>query len=166
MEASYPAIWRFCAALTDVGAADDLTQEALLRATRGLPRFRGQASQTTWLLSIARNVCTDHIRTRYRDRDMRAEQDLSAGSHDLADSAVAQDLLSRLEPERRAAFFLTQLFGLTYQEAAQVCDCPTGTIRSRVARAREDLIELIAEPQLERAGRVGSDLPGARERDA
>src|SRR5580692_7453337 len=55
-------------------------------------------------------------------------------------------LLAALDPDRRAAFVLTQLLGCSYAEAAQVCDCPIGTIRSRVARAREDLDALLREP--------------------
>lgn len=50
------------------------------------------------------------------------------------------ELLATLDPDRRAAFVLTQLFGYPYAEAAEVCGCPVGTIRSRVARARGDLI--------------------------
>jgi len=49
-------------------------------------------------------------------------------------------LIAGLEPERREAFVLTQIIGLSYAEAADVCDCPLGTIRSRVARARADLV--------------------------
>ena len=55
-------------------------------------------------------------------------------------------LLAALDPDRRAAFVLTQLLGCSYAEAAQVCDCPIGTIRSRVARAREDLDAMLSEP--------------------
>ena len=54
------------------------------------------------------------------------------------------DLLARLDPDRREAFVLTQLLGLPYAEAAEVAGCPVGTIRSRVARARADLIESLA----------------------
>ena len=63
----------------------------------------------------------------------------------------ANELLRALDPDRRAAFVLTQLFRLSYAEAAQVCDCPAGTIRSRVARARSDLIALIDQSTLGRA---------------
>jgi RNA polymerase sigma-70 factor (ECF subfamily) len=66
-----------------------------------------------------------------------------AGDHqvlpDPADAVLLVQLLAGLDPLRRAAFVLTQLLGLSYAEAAQVCGCPVGTIRSRVARARADL---------------------------
>jgi RNA polymerase sigma-70 factor (ECF subfamily) len=142
--ASYPAVWRFCALLTDNAVADDLTQETFLRATRALRRFRGEASQTTWLLSIARNVCADHLRRRYR-REQQAQkfEPEPAPQQEPGDSLAVRDLIRQLENDRRAAFVLTQLYGLSYTEAAAVCDCPVGTIRSRVARARDDLIELI-----------------------
>jgi RNA polymerase sigma-70 factor (ECF subfamily) len=58
---------------------------------------------------------------------------------------VVTDLLARLDPDRREAFVLTQLLGLPYAEAAQVAGCPIGTIRSRVARARADLVDAFAE---------------------
>lgn len=62
---------------------------------------------------------------------------------DASDEVATRELLSQLEPDRRIAFALTQVFGLTYDEAASVCGCPVGTIRSRVARARDDLIALM-----------------------
>jgi RNA polymerase sigma-70 factor (ECF subfamily) len=59
---------------------------------------------------------------------------------DPADSVPARLLLEALDADRREAFVLTQLIGLSYAEAADVCGCPIGTIRSRVARARDDLV--------------------------
>jgi len=147
VEASYPAIWRFCATLAGRAAADDLAQETFLRATRALPSFRGHASGRTWILAIARRVCMDELRGRYR-RERRDERfaEVAAGrpaGPDPADDFAARELLGHLEPDRRVAFVLTQLFQLSYEEAAAVCGCPIGTIRSRVARARDDLIALI-----------------------
>jgi RNA polymerase sigma-70 factor (ECF subfamily) len=143
--AAYPDVWRLCALLTDSASADDLTQETFLRAARALPRFKGQASAHTWLLAIARRTCMDELRARYRRarRDSLLESSASRDNEapDHAGEVATHDLLRRLEPDRRAAFVLTQMFRLSYAQAAEVCECPTGTIRSRVARAREDLVE-------------------------
>jgi RNA polymerase sigma-70 factor (ECF subfamily) len=149
VEASYPTVWRFCASLAGAAAADDLAQETFLRATRALPQLRSQASRRTWILSIARRACMDDLRGRYRreQRDQRLEQPGVSHVADASDEIATRELLSQLEPDRRTAFTLTQLFGLTYDEAAAVCGCPVGTVRSRVARARDDLIELIEHPQ-------------------
>jgi RNA polymerase sigma-70 factor, ECF subfamily len=147
VESSYPTVWRFCAALANRAAADDLAQETFLRATRSLTKFRGEASGRTWILSIARSVCMDELRRQYR-RDRRDQRLRAAGpsplaAEDASADLATRDLLQALEPNRRVAFALTQVFQLSYAEAAQVCGCPVGTIRSRVARAREDLITVI-----------------------
>jgi RNA polymerase sigma-70 factor (ECF subfamily) len=65
---SQPEVWRLCAHLVDAEAADDLTQETLVRAWRALPAFRGDANGRTWLLAIARRVCADAPRSRTRRR--------------------------------------------------------------------------------------------------
>jgi RNA polymerase sigma-70 factor (ECF subfamily) len=65
------------------------------------------------------------------------------------------DLLGDLDDDRRAAFVLTQVLGLHYDEAADILGCPVGTIRSRVARARADLVDMLAEPSNGPDGRSG-----------
>jgi RNA polymerase sigma-70 factor (ECF subfamily) len=142
-------VWRLCANLVDREAADDLTQDTFLRAVQALPAFRAEASARTWLLSIARRACADEIRRRGRRRRLLAR--VASGRADSESpgpsGAVELDLLvATLEPGRRAAFVLTQLLGLSYAEAAEVCDCPVGTVRSRVARARGDLVTALAGP--------------------
>lgn len=149
-------VWRFCAHLVDRGAADDLTQETFVRAWRALPDFRGDASARTWLLSIARRVCADALRSRTRRRRLwDAVTGTSSELHvpDHAGHLTLCELLAHLEPDRRAAFVLTNVIGLSYVEAAVVCGCPIGTIRSRVARARADLVDHLADlPGEEGAG--------------
>jgi RNA polymerase sigma-70 factor, ECF subfamily len=152
VEGCYEQVWRLCARLVDDQCADDLTQDTFIHTVRALPNFRGDASARTWILAIARNRCIDELRTRRR----RQHRDASLGARLLVDGQAVEDIgqevgvsdaLAALAPQRREAFVLTQLLGLSYQEAAEVCSCPPGTIRSRVARARADLID-----NLEREG--------------
>ncbi|MDQ1619875.1 MAG: polymerase sigma-70 factor, subfamily [Actinomycetota bacterium] len=140
-------VWRLCAYLADPASADDLTQDTYLRAFRSLHTFRGDSSVRTWLLTITRRVVADHIARRQKDRTMFAPATESPEEPTVADHAdrhadghSVRALLAHLDEDRRTAFVLTQLLGYSYAEAATVCACPVGTIRSRVARAREDLV--------------------------
>lgn len=139
-----PEVWRVCARLGDRAEADDLTQEVYLRALPALESFRGEASARTWLLQIARNVCADHVRRRTRGRALLDRIVRGSRSADDGTSATGvvdlDDAIAALDPHRREAFVLTQVVGLSYAEAAAVCRVPIGTIRSRVARARADLL--------------------------
>ena len=104
----------------------------------------------SWLLGIARRVCADHVRmlTRRRRLDALLSQlPVPRLTPDPVSGVAARDLLDRLSEERRSAFVLTQYLGLSYAEAAAVEGVPVGTIRSRVARARDDLIAALAESQ-------------------
>ncbi len=171
VEGTQADVWRFCAHLVDVDAADDLTQDVYLRALGSVHRFRGDASARTWLLAIARNAAADHIRGQQRRRRLhpvhlddpvvrsdgpaggssaRAHAFRAAAAQDPAVSLALTDLLDVLDVGRREAFVLTQVLGLRYQEAADACGVPVGTIRSRVARAREQLVEALRDA--ERAG--------------
>lgn len=139
-------VWRFIAHLAGVAAADDLAQETYLRAMRAVRNFRGNSAARTWLLSIARRVVADQVRyERSRPRTVAVDW-LAAAEHGTGRSRGFEDLveanvlLDQLPPERREALVLTQVLGMSYAEAADVCGCELGTVRSRVARAREDLI--------------------------
>jgi RNA polymerase sigma-70 factor (ECF subfamily) len=141
-------VWRVCRHLVDAEDADDLAQEVYLRAWRSLPGFRGDASARTWLLTIARNTCAEAVRRRRRRRLLGFKTAPTSAEGVLPDptgTLAVQSLLATLDVEQRAAFTLTQLLGLSYAETAEVCGCPVGTVRSRVARARGRLIELLAE---------------------
>ena len=143
-----PMVWRVCTALGSAGEEDDLVQETYLRALRSLGQYRGDAPVLPWLLSIARNVCADHVRRRVRQRRLVDRLTMHApdpvGGHVATGGAAALgDLVDQLTPDRREAFVLTQIVGLSYEEAADTIGCPIGTIRSRVARARGDLIAAV-----------------------
>jgi RNA polymerase sigma-70 factor, ECF subfamily len=148
-----------CAYLVDPEIADDLTQETFLRAFRALPGFRGDSSARTWLLAIARRVCMDELRRRSRRRrqesPMLALDDREPPAADDTNEIEVRELLSHLPEDRRTAFVLTQITGLSYEDAAQACGVPAGTIASRVARARSDLIEALGLVQAPPGGPAG-----------
>jgi RNA polymerase sigma-70 factor, ECF subfamily len=155
-------VWRFLVYLAGASEAEDLTQETFVRALGSAHRFTARSHARTWLLAIARRVAADHFRAasvRPRiasDADWQAAADerVTPGLPGLDDTVSINLAVRTLPDDRRDAFVLTQVLGLGYAEAAQVCGCPVGTIRSRVARARRDLVEVLA-PDLRRAEAAG-----------
>src|SRR3954454_20901533 len=143
VRATQADVWRLCAHLGSPALADALTQDTYARAFASLHRFLGRSSARTWLLSIARRACADAVRSAVRDRHLLAKP--ARPVEDPAGSVAIRTLVATLEPERREAFVLTQIVGLSYAEAADVCACPVGTIRSRVARARADLVDALGD---------------------
>jgi RNA polymerase sigma-70 factor (ECF subfamily) len=153
VRATQADVWRFVAHLADVRSADDLTQETYLRAFGSLRRFAGRSSSRAWLLSIARRAAVDQVRSaaarpRIADSDWEAALERRRPGHRASGFEGVVELrmlLDGLDEDRREVLVLTQVLGLSYAEAAQVCGCPVGTIRSRVARAREDLLDATRE---------------------
>ncbi len=145
VEDSQADVWRYCAYLTDTQSADDVTQDTYTRAIGSLHRFRGESDAKVWLLTIARRAAADHMRIRSRRDGLmrRIRENTSATSFDTTSptptSWELSQLVAALEPDRRDAFVLTQILGLSYDEVATICSCPIGTVRSRVARARDEL---------------------------
>ena len=142
-------VWRLVAHLGGTESADDLTQETYLRVMDALPRFAARSSARTWLLSLARRAWVDSVRhdmARPRKAAVEVEEateQMSSGESwsELADARV---LLEQLAAERREALILTQILGYSYAEAAEIAGCRVDTIRSRVARARKDLVEMVS----------------------
>jgi RNA polymerase sigma-70 factor (ECF subfamily) len=145
VRATQADVWRLCAHLGDQASADDLTQETYARALASLRGFRGEASAKTWLLTIARRAVADDIRARQRHRRRDAAAVRTSLQPGPDSSVPLAAVVEALDHDRRAAFVLTQMLGLSYAQAAEVCRCPVGTIRSRVARAREDLVQAVAD---------------------
>lgn len=149
IRSSQAEVWRLVAHLIGAPDADDVTQDVYLRAWRAVSSFRGESSARTWLLAIARRTCADELRRRVRRRRLtaRLEHEAAAAPGPAAsggaDLHATTALVQALAPDRRDAFVLTQVLGCSYQEAALICAVPVGTIRSRVARAREDLVEAL-----------------------
>jgi RNA polymerase sigma-70 factor (ECF subfamily) len=155
VRATQADVWRYVAYLVDRAAADDLTQETYLRALRGLRTFRAQTAARVWLLSIARRAVVDHFRKQGRTPSIATSLDAAEGlvdrigpaQPDGAGELALRLLIAGLDEDKRAAFVLTQVHGLSYAEAAEVCRVPIGTIRSRMARAREQLLGQLAEQE-------------------
>ncbi|MGW1892234.1 sigma-70 family RNA polymerase sigma factor [Streptomyces sp. NPDC002004] len=149
-------VLRYVARLSgDPQTAHDLTQDTFARAFGSLHRYEGRASARTWLLSIARRAVADSLRSaavRPRivdavDWQAAVERAQPRGLPGFDDGVALLDLLYALTEERREAFVLTQLVGLSYEEAAGFVGCPVGTVRSRVSRARATLEQLVQEDE-------------------
>jgi RNA polymerase sigma-70 factor, ECF subfamily len=141
-------VWRFVAHRVGSDDADDVTQDVYVRAWRAIPAFRHDAAARTWLLAIARRACVDALRRRGRQLRLTervAGAPTTGSSPDPAAANTLEDLVAGLTGDRRDAFVLTQLLGCSYDEAATLCDVPVGTIRSRVARARADLLDQLRD---------------------
>jgi RNA polymerase sigma-70 factor (ECF subfamily) len=140
-----PDVWRFLRHLVGPDLVDDATQDTFVRAWKALPRFRGDSTARTWLLGIARRAGADAVRTASRRRRAdRLAVTPTPWRSDGTDGHAVDELVGALPPKLRESFILTQVLGLPYHEAADACAVPIGTIRSRVARAREALIGSLA----------------------
>jgi RNA polymerase sigma-70 factor (ECF subfamily) len=142
--------------IRDPAEAMDVSQEAFLKAYRAIPNFRGDSAFYTWMYRIAINTAKNHL-VAARRRPLEYAADISEpedfewhSSLQDADSperqAIGDDLrrtieatIETLPDELRTALTLRELDGLTYDEIAQVMECPIGTVRSRIFRARETL---------------------------
>ena len=132
----------------------DVTQEAFLKAYRALPKFRGDSAFYTWMYRIAVNTAKNHLAQQAR-RPYEAEQDISEveqfqGESALKEQATPENMIMRdqiqdvviktieeLPEDLKTAISLRELEGMSYEEIASVMDCPIGTVRSRIFRARE-----------------------------
>jgi RNA polymerase sigma-70 factor (ECF subfamily) len=130
--------------------ADDLVQETLVKAWSGMASFTQGTNLTAWLFTILRNIYYSEFRKRRRetsDSDGSIAATLttpaSQFSHmEFLDFRVA---LQKLPPDQREALILVGASGLSYEEAASVCGCAPGTMKSRVNRARNRLAEVMAQ---------------------
>lgn len=127
--------------------ADDLTQEALIKAWASRDSFTPGTNMRAWLCTILRNVFYSHIRRHAREiQDVEGvhagkliAQPEQQGHVELQDLAEA---MQRLPEDQREALMLVAAAGFSYEEAADICGCAVGTIKSRVSRARQTLLQM------------------------
>ncbi|WP_300541847.1 sigma-70 family RNA polymerase sigma factor [Maricaulis sp.] len=154
-----PHMRAFARGLTgDATAADDLAQDALLRAWHRRHQFRANTNFKAWVLTIVRNQFYSDKRRSWRQVQLDEET-----ARETLPATVDQDgvlaldevrrALAELSPEHREALMLVGAGGYAYQEAADICGCAVGTMKSRVNRARARLMEVLdAGPALGRGG--------------
>ena len=150
MLATLPSLRAFAISLTgNRDAADDLVQDAILRAWTNLDKFEPGSSMGAWLFTILRNACYSNCRKTRREVD--DPEGVHAGRlgtpPNQAYSCELQELveaLAKLPPVLREALILVGAQGMTYDEAAHVSGVPSGTLKSRVSRARARLAQLLA----------------------
>jgi RNA polymerase sigma-70 factor (ECF subfamily) len=145
---------------------EDVTQEALIKAYRAIGGFRGESAFYTWLYRIAVNTAKNYLESQGRrppGSDMEIEgAELIESGEGLRDQATPERqmltneiaatvhrVMEHLPPDLRTAITLREIEGMSYEEIAEVMDCPIGTVRSRIFRARE-AIDLELRPLLER----------------
>ncbi|OJZ18349.1 MAG: RNA polymerase sigma factor RpoE [Thiobacillus sp. 65-29] len=144
----------------DAAEVEDITQEAFIKAYRALPGFRGESAFYTWLYRIAVNTAKNYLVAHKRQpvsSDVLAEdaenfedgellRDIATPDAELQTKQIAQavnEAVEALPEELRTAITLREIEGMSYEEIAQMMDCPIGTVRSRIFRAREAIAEKI-----------------------
>jgi RNA polymerase sigma-70 factor (ECF subfamily) len=138
----------------DADEVQDVAQEAFIKAYRSLPSFRGDSAFYTWLYRIAINTAKNHLVSRSRrppGSDVEPEQaeyfESGAGLRNIETpenalfgeelKVVVKEAISALSEDLRTAITLREFDGLSYEDIADIMDCPVGTVRSRISRARE-----------------------------
>ncbi len=152
----------------DPGEVEDVTQEAFIKAYRALDKFRGDSAFYTWLYRIASNAAKNHLVARGRrpgadttieDAETFEQSALISESSTPEAVAMSEELaqvvaeaMEALPEELRAALTLREFEGLSYDDIAVVLECPVGTVRSRIFRARESIDDRVREQMSEELG--------------
>src|ERR1700739_3260291 len=158
MLAAVPRLRRFAISLSgNVDRADDLVQETLLRALANIDSFEPGTNMSAWLFTILRNL----FRSEYRKRRREVEDGEGRLAGNLKSQAEQPShlefeefraALAKLPPDPREALILVGASGFSYEEAAGICECAVGTIKSRVNRARTHLARLMSIESLDDFG--------------
>ena len=152
--ASVPSLRAFAISLSGNGdRADDLVQETLLRAIANIDSFQPGSNLPAWLFTILRNLFRSEYRKRWReveDADGSYAETLKSQPEQTSHVEFKEftAALSKLPEDQREALILIGASGFSYEEAAEICGCAVGTIKSRVARGRVALEQLLSSGKL------------------
>lgn len=156
--AAIPSLRAFAISLSgNVDRADDLVQETILRALANIHSFQPGTNLPAWLFTILRNLFRSEYRKRRReveDADGSFAQTLKSNPDQIGriEFQEFREALSQLPQDQREALILVGASGFSYEEAADICECAVGTIKSRVNRARSRLAKLLAVDSVEDIG--------------
>lgn len=149
MVALVPQLHTFARSLCRDGVrADDLVQEALMRAINNIQRFKPGTNLKAWLFTIVRNEHYSQLRrnkfeAQGMDIELLPEPSVPPDHDGKLELRDLNRALAALSAGQRTALILVSVSGFSYEEAAEICGCAVGTIKSRVARARETLLEML-----------------------
>ncbi|MGE5615011.1 MAG: RNA polymerase sigma factor [Bacillota bacterium] len=142
--------------------AADLAQEALIRIFKSIGGFKEQSSFSTWIYRITTNVCLDEIRRRKNKKEHSLDEEVQVDDGQLKRQIMSEDpgpdevyereelrgivkeAIDKLPEEQRIVITLRDIQGLSYDEIAEVLDCPGGTVKSRISRARQALKKVLS----------------------
>ena len=150
MLAAIPSLRAFAISLCgNVDGADDLVQETLVKAWGNLNSFTEGSNMAAWLFTILRNVFYSQYRKRRREVDdpegqYAAKLATAPDQHSHMEFMDLKTALQKLPSDQREALILVGASGLSYEDAASICGCAIGTMKSRVNRARGRLAELLS----------------------
>ena len=155
----------------DATSADDLAQDTVMKAWKARGSFEMGTNMKAWAFMILRNQFYSEKRRSWRRVDLdqeTAEQSLLAVDDPEAPIALNELRLglTRLPPEQREALILVGAGGFAYEEAAEICNCAVGTVKSRVSRARRALQDILARGDYPRDGRPAGEAMGSILADA
>jgi RNA polymerase sigma-70 factor (ECF subfamily) len=159
--AEIPSLRAFAISLSgSIDRADDLVQETLMKAWASSDGYTEGTSLRAWMFTIMRNTFYSLHRKRRRevqdvDGEAAARMVSAPAQHGHLDLADFREALSRLPPDQREALILIGASGFSYEEAAEICNCAVGTVKSRVNRARQRLMQQMA---VDSADDFGPDL--------
>lgn len=148
----YDRLYAICRRLAGNDAdGADACQEALLAIVKGIHRFDGRSSFKTWSYRVATNAALDELRRRKRrpvpvESEIEVAADTPAFDSAVIDRLTLDSLLPQIPEEFRAPIILRDLIGMDYAEIAQTLEIPPGTVRSRIARGRRHLANLLEHP--------------------
>ena len=145
--------------LSDREDALDAAQEVFIKVYRSISSFRGESALSTWIFRITRNVCTDFLRKRKYETVSMDQEDDEKPKMELGDTTHApeqvveqtqmqrmvREAIAQMDENHRAVITLFDIEGMSYDEIAQILECTVGTVKSRLARAREKLKQFFIE---------------------